>query len=157
MSIELKAFDVIAGSNHGGWTDRDIAAHLAAILGAVEDDGIVPHNGYGLLRASEEMFRDLAGTHDENIILQDYVDQFYDLVYEYLPPYTGIDWHDNELIVLPCVESMLEDMASLGAIGDELPDDTVAKPGQYAVVSDHGNVAYYEHNGKRWVEIWTVV
>ena len=150
MSIELEAFDVIAGSNHGGWTDRDIAAHLAATLSLVEDDDI-------LLRAADEMFRDLAGTHDENIDVWDYTNQFNDLVYEYLPPYTGIDWHDNELIVLPCVESMLEDMASLGAIGDELPDDTVARPAQCAVVSDHGNVAYYEHNGKRWVEIWAVV
>ena len=146
-----QAFDHIAGSSFGTWTDRETACAMVEFL----DGSIERHPDY------ERLLKDVAETSDEDMcdlvteLGQDVADCIYGDDWHYLA------FHDNEFMVMPAVESVLEEHRESGDIGDETPDADSTRPvgSTFVTVNDHGNVSLYRMAGtvEGWQEIWVVV
>lgn len=147
----IPAFDVIAGSSMGGWSTRDFCASLIHAIETVSD------------RQCQETWKELArysdidDTDELGGLLEELIDDWNDCAN--MPDYCNLVFHDNELIVMPDVDSMLEETPSVNHIPDEFYQPDGIAHYTLAHVNDHGNVDYLVWNdAKREYEIaWSVV
>ena len=146
----MKPFEVIAGDSLGGVSPREMCADI--IARGIEQG----------IEADHELWIELARTADEDIDVDGWTEWLVEITEGRMPPYCALTWRDNELTVVPCVESALEDCPR----GDELPDTNTCASEFFCVVSDHGNVTLYRasdsdgtpnSNGAYWRRVWAVV
>ncbi len=147
----IDAFTTIAGSTAGGWAYREICLEVLEALDKIE--------GFS---ETFELWRDMAKMQDHELIEAAFADELRDYWNDNvttMPDYCSLEWQDGELIILPCVEAMLEDTHSLDHIPDKLYSvDNVV---QYTLAhyNDHGNIDYlFWNDARRAYEIvWSVV
>lgn len=155
--MKLEAYEIIAGSNYGGWSNREMACAIVSALDDLQSDDTGILNGYVDICA---LYREIAELHDEDIDVSDWETEFEERVIDALPPYTYVGWQDNEYLILPDVDQCREDIEynDLPA-ADELPDRGQRAGDLHAVISDHGNLSLYQWNPSRWKwdELWSVV
>jgi hypothetical protein len=141
----IPAFEVITGSNQGGYTPRQMAFDVISAIDTVT----------GLIDTTSD-WKDLAGMSDDdtqeiNDLIEEYVDHLN--YYAPIPDSCSISWHDNELIVMPYIDDENE---KFDEVPESFVDDVIYQ------VSDHGNVTCYRWErisrlqGK-YVEIWSMV
>lgn len=141
----IPAFEVIAGSSMGGWSTRDFCASLIHAIETVSD------------RQCQETWKELARYSDIDDadelggLLEELIDDWNDCAN--MPDFCYLTFYDNELVVLPDVESMMMDTPQVADIPEAYTGDTIF------FVNDHGNVDYlYWNESKREYEIaWSVV
>lgn len=140
-----KAFDVIAGSSAGGWSDREIAAEIIKHCVILSSDS----------GTAESLYRELAETADYDIDVQGWTDELIETAEDSLPPYCTIKWQDNELTVLPYID---EELPRHSDHLDHCNDGPVPTY-EYLHVTDHGNVDLFCWNeSKRDFDlIWSMV
>jgi hypothetical protein len=147
-----EAFDVIAGSSYGTWSDRETAVEMVKFL----DGSINRHTMY------DELMQCIAETSDDSMseLLDELANDIDDAVmlddeYHYLT------FHDNEYIVLPAINGVVEDHQESGNIGEELPEvDSTHHTGEtFVTVNERGNTSLYRFvdTVTGWQEIWAVV
>ena len=143
-----EAFDVIAD---GGWSNREIALAMADFL----DGSIGTHERY------DAIIREIAECSDDDIgeLVSDLEVELSEIILD--DAYHAIIWRDNELLIVPALESCLEDHQQDGRVSDELPDvDSTHHCGDtWMTVNDHGNTSLYRFQDTvtGWTKIWAVV
>jgi hypothetical protein len=125
----IPAFEVITGSNYGGYTPREIAVDLITALGKVT----------GLIDTRSDWQELAAASDDESEVIESIISDYVDHLNYYapIPESCSIRWHDNELIVLPYID---DEIPRYEECPDSFVDDVVY------VVNDHGNVTCYQWN-----------
>lgn len=148
-----EAFDVIAGSNYGGWSDRDICCAIVDFMVGNFSD----------MPRATELFEELAKSSDEDIA-NGYVEDYTAEIQEYFidnEEYLYPEWRDNELILLPQVDYATETHKDENRISDELPEpDSTHHCGEtWVIVNERGNTSLYRFldTVTGWQEVWAVV
>lgn len=157
----MNAFDTIAGCSLGTKSWREVCAEIIDYVGShSENNPAVRDQWVTLANCPDNECLDLS-TELGNWAA--------DELAELIPPYCYIDWQDNELRVLPSVESARED-TDVWVCG-ELPDeDDCRQSGDLAlVINDHGNATLYQwedvesvhdewaKDRGHWRYVWAVV
>ena len=150
----IPAFTTIAGGTAGGWTYREICVEILDAL-----DRIV---GFS---ETYNYWVDLERHEDYQVIECNFVDELMDYWNEHvdtMPDFCWLTFHDNEAIVLPDVDSMLEETYRVDSIPDTMTpieDEHGRVQRTLAHVNDHGNVdyLYFDDNKREYVIAWSVV
>ena len=141
----MKAFDVLAGSNFGDCSNREICISLIELL-VKEDTGgplgpvLIPDHYMELA----ELFDD-----DENGML-DLIDRLIADIEYYcaVPVCCNVAWQRREVIIKPYVD---EDLPRLEEVPDKFLEDVLY------TVSDHGNVSCWQWVGSSYDYQWGMV
>ena len=147
-----EAFDHIAGSSFGTWTDRETAYAMVQFL----NGSISTHEYY------DRLLDELAQCPDDELC--DFITdtaQEIDEVFWHTDDYMGASFDDNEYVIRPHVESAIDDHTNDDRLTEELPEvDSTHNSGEtWMTVNDHGNVPLYRFvdTVTGWQEIWSVV
>ncbi|GAF84818.1 unnamed protein product [marine sediment metagenome] len=125
----IPAFEVITGSSYGGFTPREIAVDLIYAIEKVTNLIDTKQDWQYLATYSDNELTEI----DE--LISEYIQHLN--YYAPIPDSCSIDWHDNELIVMPYIDDEIERFEDCP---DDFSDDVIY------VVNDHGNVTCYRWN-----------
>jgi hypothetical protein len=142
--MKFQAFDVLAGSSYGTWTQREVCAELLRL----QDEH---------LKVYIDEWRTLANCSDDDVeimggLIDSVIDTFNDLADEFLPASCSICWRDNEITVLPFLD---DQCPSIDSAVEDVPEQYVDEI--IYMINDHGNVDCYEWDGKNYVHQWGMV
>ena len=147
-----EAFDHIAGSSFGTWSDRETAHAMIEFL----NGSINTHPRY------YELMSELAQCPDDELcdFLSDLDTEISEVFWD-TDDYLYAAFRDNEYTILPAIESAIEDHQNDNQIGEELPEvDSTHHCGEtFVVVNERGNTSLYRFvdTVTGWQELWAVV
>jgi len=138
----ISAFESLAGSSSGTWTDRETTAELIRVLDLVQNQ-----------ISTAEYYQDLAKCSDDDTQTMYEIQQEVAGHIEYyapLPDCCSVTLQDNEWQVIPYID---EDLPRLEDIPETYTEDLVYQ------VNDHGNVSLYKWhpNFREYREVWAMV
>ena len=142
----IPAFEVITGSSHGGFTNREMAIDLIKAVEMVSP--MVCTNDWKLLAEYSDDDQEI------NDLIAEYVEHLN--YYAPIPDSCVIEWHDNELIVMPYMD---DEIPRFEDVPESFVEDVIYQ------VSDHGNCTCYRWNPNdtsgnqtgAYNEIWGIV
>lgn len=151
---KLKALQLITGSSDGGFTPREMCVEIVEV--------VQHYDRSRGRRTTYNFWRDLAETPDADLSVEEFLDEFKAFTddYDILPPYTHLEFRDNELRVWPSIEEAVEDCQNGDlAGGEDLPDREPRKGTLFLQINERGNTSLYVSKGRGngWDEVWAVV
>ena len=142
----IPAFTVIAGSSQGGYSSRELAIEIIKAANTISTVSPTEINA---------AWKDLAEQNDDEVDVAEF-----EVLLDgcNLPPCCSLQWHDNEYMVMPDLESAREE----AEVGDETPDHGLCSGNLFLVINDHGNATLYQwQEGPtvigHWREQWGIV
>jgi len=143
----VPAFEHIAGSSFGNWSNRETACALLSTLEKVSDYDC------------SKFYIDIAELHDESDQWFDFQDEIAELLNEYMPmpEFCSVVLEDNEFTVRPNLEAAQDDCHTFNDYPDKkIPD---SHSDFILVVNDHGNVTcqQWDYGKSEYITIWDMV
>jgi hypothetical protein len=136
----VPAFETLAGSSLGTWSNRAIAYELVSILEKVSQFDCL------------DFYKTIAACEDDSDILIIIQEDIVEKLNEYMPmpEFCTVTLQDGEWIVIPYID---DDLKRVADIPEAYTDDYVL------FVNDHGNVTCYQWNDtkREYVSIWDMV
>jgi hypothetical protein len=143
----IPAFEVITGSTYGGFTPREMAVDLIKAVELVTS-----------LIDTKTDWQFLAICEDDDPAISEFIEEYTRHLdyYAPIPDSCSIEWHDNELIVMPYID---DEIPRFEEVPESFIEDVIYQ------VSDHGNVTCYRWNPNdvsgnqtgAYNEIWAMV
>ena len=166
---QFNAFDVLAGSDLGTWSECEVIEELIDILNFQcgpeskkvalqiihESDQAMTDNNTSVLDDLEPEYL--------NDLFNDLIDSLNDFALH--PDSTYIESRNGEVIVTPYLDDDLprladhpENMvyANIGT-GQGFDADNNQVPHEYYLVNDHGNVDFMQWDGSKYANTWSMV
>lgn len=141
----VPAYEHLAGSSFGTWSDRETTIALINALDTVQSHV-----------DTKPLYKELAALNDDNsesmIEMQEEVTDHLNY-YMPMPEFCSVELYDNEFSVMPNLESAKEDCGILTEYPEVRTTDNIL------VVNDHGNVTcqQWNYNKLEYVTIWDMV
>ncbi len=137
---QIAAFDKLAGDSLGRLDSGDIIEDLLVLMRELGLSHVVE-------RLQLEIQQD--ANSDDPEYQDDVIQECIDYLQDFAPAYCCIEWEDNEIRVIPCVDD------ELPRYEWEIPEDC---SDDYAyTVTDHGNVTLWERKADGYYEVWAMV
>ena len=169
MSTQFAAFDVLAGSDLGTWSECEVIEELIDVLNFQCGPDAKNLALQTIRETDQEMEDESTSCLDDlspgylNMLFQDLIDSLND--FASTPGSTYIECRNGEVIVMPYLE---DDIVRLSDHPNEMVSANIGTtqcfdvngdevPYEYYHVNDHGNVDYMAWNGTEYVNIWSMV